>query len=616
MFARFFIDHPRFAMVIAVVMALAGIIAGISLPVKQYPDVAPPQVSVEATFSGADAETLAKSVGVPLEEAINGVDGMIYMSSTSSSTGYYRLNISFATGIDIDMALVKVQNRVQQALSLLPKEVVARGVTTRSQYSNTLAFVALESPKGTRDALFLTDYASSTIKNALKRVPGIGDVSVLGARYSIRVWVDPERLEGLGLSAEDVANAIATQNIQASLGTLGSPPGNETPLVYTLITRGRLGSVRDFENIVVRSDSQGGMVKLNDVATVELGAESYSYKAGMDGRPSAMMLLTQASGSNAMDAMKATEKALEELSRRLPEDTRFVLGYDSTEYVRETIHEIVFTLGLTFLLVVLVCYVFLQDWRVTLVPILAIPISLLATFIGLKILGFSINILTLFAFVLIIGTVVDDAIIVVERVLFIMHRDDIDARAAAIQAMKDVTGPMTATTLVFLAIFVPVTFMGGITGVIYRQFAVTVSFSVVFSLVVALTLSPAMCAQMFQGIGPKVRGPLAWFNSLVLRSSKGYVKCSVWIARRTFVLLGLFALILGLVFGVSKITPSSFLPEEDQGVAYAVLQLPEGASRNRTHTVMERLLPHGLGHCPCPRLQGSSWPPECGHSQS
>ena len=592
MFSKFFIDRPRFAMVIAVVLALAGTIAAVNLPVKQYPDVAPPQVEVSASYPGADAETLANTVGVPLEEAINGVDDMIYMSSTSSNTGEYSLSITFKTGTDPDMALVKVQNRVQQATPLLPGEVTSRGITTETSFSDILGFVALISPNGTRDALFLTDYTYNNVSNALKRVPGLGDVTVLGAKYSIRVWLDPERMASLGLSTSDVAGAISSQNRQASLGSIGAAPGNEkTPLVYTLTTTGRLGSVRQFENIVVRTTADGALVKLKDISRIELGSENYIFHAAVNQGPSALMALSQAAGSNALDAMRATEKALDELSKSLPSDTEFLIGYDSTDYVRETIHEILFTLVLTFSLVVLVCYVFLQDWRVTLVPVMAIPISLLATFIGLSVLGFSINILTLFAFVLVIGTVVDDAIIVVERVLYVMERDRVNSVDATIQAMKDVTGPMTATTLVFLAIFVPVAFMGGITGEIYRQFAVTVSFSVVFSLVVALTLSPAMCAHMLHDVRPKQRGPLAWFNRLVAKASSGYVAGSLWIARRTVVTLVFFGLVVGGSLLIMKGTPTAFVPDEDQGAVFAVVQLPEGASQGRTQAVMDKVLP-------------------------
>jgi len=592
MFSKFFIDRPRFAMVIAIVLTMAGIISAFNLPVKQYPDVAPPQINVSATYSGADAETLANAVGVPLEEAINGVDDMIYMQSTSSSTGRYSLTVTFRTGTDTDMALVKVQNRVQQATPLLPGEVTASGITTESRFSNTLGFLALISPNGTRDSLFLADYAYNNISKGLKRVPGLGAVEVLGAKYSIRVWLDPERLASMGLSTTDVANAITSQNRQASIGSIGSAPGNtDTPLVYTLTTTGRLGSVRQFENIILRTTAEGGLVKLKDVSRIELGSENYAFRGALNGSPSAVMLLSQASGSNALDAMTATREALADMEKDLPDDTAFLIGYDSTDFVRSTISEILLTLALTFSLVVLVCYVFLQDWRVTLVPVMAIPISLLATFTGLMLLGFSINILTLFAFVLVIGTVVDDAIIVVERVMYIMERDKTNSVDATIQAMKDVTGPMTATTLVFLAIFVPVAFMGSITGEIYRQFAVTVSFSVVFSLIVALTLSPAMCAYMLNNVRPKTTGPLAWFNTMVSRASSKYVTGSMWIARRTIVTLGLLALVLVTSVGIMKITPTAFVPDEDQGAVFAAVQLPEGASQGRTQAVMDKIVP-------------------------
>ena len=588
MFSKFFINRPRFAMVIACVLSLAGIISALNLPVRQYPNVSPPQIHVMASFPGADAETLANTVASPLEEALNGVEDMIYMSSTSSSSGTYVLSITFRTGTDTDTALVKVQNRVQQASPLLPTEVTQRGITTNASFSDTLGFVSLVSPNGTRDDLELADYAFNNVKNTLSRVPGIGDVQVFGARYSIRVWLDPEGLASRGLSASDVTEAIASQNRQASLGSIGASPGNlNNPVVYSMTTRGRLGNVRDFEEVIVRTSSQGGLVRLKDVARIELGAESYGMEAALNQVPSAMMALSQASDANALDVMRETRKAIDEMTRTLPSDMEFVIGYDYTDYVRETIAEIISTLVLTFSLVVLVCYLFLQDWRVTLVPVAAIPISLLATFIGFQVLGFSINILTLFGLVLVIGTVVDDAIIVVERVLFVMDRDGSNAVDATVQAMKDVTGPMTATTLVFLAIFVPVAFMSGITGEIYRQFAITVSFSVVFSLVIALTLSPAMCAHMLQGVKPKTRGPLAWFNRLVDASRNGYVSGAMWIARRSVVTVGLFALIVVSAYGLIRSIPTTFIPDEDQGMVMALVQLPEGATRARTGAVME-----------------------------
>jgi hydrophobe/amphiphile efflux-1 (HAE1) family protein len=584
-------------MVISCVLVLAGAIAGFNLPVKQYPDVAPPTVRIFASYPGADAATIANTLAAPLEEAMNGVDDMIYMDSTSSNSGTYSLTVTFRTGANSDMALVNVQNRLQQVTPLLPTEVTQRGLTVLKSFSDTLGFLALSSPRGTRDPLFLLDYAYNNVSNFLKRVPGIGDVQVFGARYSIRVWLKPDELASRGLSTSDIASAISTQNRQASLGSIGAGLGDtdsNNQIVYPLATRGRLSNVRDFEEIIVRTTEQGGVVKLKDVARIELGAESYNMSAMMNGSPVAMMLLSQAADANALDVMNGVRATLDELTPSLPDDVEFVIGYDTTDYVRETIAEIMMTLALTFTLVVFVCYIFLQDWRVTLVPIAAIPISLVATFIGLSVLGFSINILTLFGLVLVIGTVVDDAIIVVERVMFIMERDGSNARDATVQAMRDVTGPMTATTLVFLAIFVPVTFMQGITGVIYRQFAVTISFSVVFSLVVALTLSPAMCAHILNGVKPKTRGPLAWFNKFMAFSTRSYVAGAMWIARKALVTIILFASVVAVSYYLYQKAPTEFIPDEDQGAIFALVQLPEGASQNRTRAVIDKIIPQAV----------------------
>ena len=594
MFSRFFIHHPRFAIVISIVLTIAGGIAAFSLPIKQYPDVAPPEVLVFAEFPGADAETVANTVGVPLEEAINGVDDMIYMNSTSSNTGRYELRITFATGTDSDMALVKVQSRVQQAEPLLPTEVTTRGINTLSSYSDILGFVSLISPNGTHDEVSLNNYMQSNIVNVLKRVRGMGNVDAYGAQYSVRIWLDPNRLASLGMSTSEVAAAITSQNQQASAGSIGGSPGNENnALVYSLTTTGRLKTVRQFEEIVLRTTDEGGIVCLSDVAKIELGAETYNIHGYVNGKASAMVALSQASDSNALDVMAEVKTVLKRMENSLPPDVEFFIGYDSTDYVKATMWEILQTLGLTFLLVVVVCYVFLQDWRVTLVPVAAIPVSLLATFTGLAGLGFSINTLTMFGLVLVIGTVVDNAIIVVERVMFIMERDGKNSIEATEQAMTDVSGPMTATTLVFLAIFVPVAFMGGMTGVIYRQFAVTVAFSVTFSLVVALTLSPAMCAHLIKDVKPRTRGPLAWFNRVMGSCTNGYVKGSMWIARKPILTLALLALVCGLSWGMVKTTPSSFVPDEDQGVAFAVIQLPEGATLGRTSAIAKRIIEQG-----------------------
>ena len=588
MFAKFFIDRPRFAMVISILMALAGVIAAFSLPVAQYPNVTPPQIQVSTTYRGADASTLANTVGAPLEEMVNGVEGMIYMNSTSSNNGQYKLTITFATGTDPDMALVRVQNRVSQVTPQLPSEVTAEGITVETSFSDTLGFLALLSPNGTYDELALMNYAYGNIRNTMKRVPGMGDVQVFGSKYSIRIWLDPARVASLGLSISDVAAAIQSQNKQASIGSIGATPGSDldSPIVYSLQTRGRLSSIKEFDNIIVRTTEQGGLVKLRDIARIELGSETYNTHASVNGAPAAMISLSQAAGSNALDVMSAAKKTMEQLSQSMPKDMKLLINYDSTTYVKATIKEILTTLIITFLLVVLVCYLFLQDWRVTLVPVAAIPISLLATFAGLAAMGYSINILSLFGLVLVIGTVVDNAIVVVERVTFIMDRDKCSPEAATILAMKDVTAPMTATTLVFLAIFVPVGFMGGITGQIYKQFAVTISFSVVFSLIVALTLSPAMCAHMLREVKPAERGLLKWFNTTLAKTTRGYVRGATWLARRMIVTIVLLGAVIGACWLVSVTTPTSFIPDEDQGVIFAAVQLPEGATLPRTQAVV------------------------------
>lgn len=593
MFSNFFINRPRFAMVIAALMMLSGAIVARSLPIEQYPNVSPPQIQVRAYYRGASAEVVTNTVAAPLEELVNGVDGMIYMNSTSGNDGSYSLAVTFATGTDPDMALVKVQNRVQQATPLLPKEVIAQGITVESFFSDTLGFVGLISPNGTHNSLELTDYANANVKNILKRVPGMGDCQVFGAKYSMRIWLDPDRIASLGLSIADISRAITSQNQQASMGSIGGAPGNEDSiLVYSLTTKGRLESVSDFENIILRTSADGGLIKLKDVARVELGAEGYTTSAQLNGKPSAMMLLNQMAGSNAVQVMRNARKQITEISKSLPEDMEFIVTYDSTAYVRATMKEIFVTLILTFFLVVFVCYLFLQEWRVTLVPIAAIPTSLLATFVGLGALNYSINILTLFGIVLVIGTVVDDAIVVVERVQFLMERDGCSPREATAQAMIDITGPMVATTLVFLAIFVPVAFMGGITGIIYRQFAVTISFAVTASLVVALTLSPAMCAHILTDAKPKERkGPLRWFNVTLEKSTNKYVSGATYLGRRLLLTVVCLLLVLFSASMIVKFSPTEFVPDEDQGAIFATVQLPEGATQSRTVAVMDKVLP-------------------------
>ena len=588
MISRIFIERPRLASVVSVVLMLAGILSIRTLPIAQYPQVTPPQVVVEAVYPGAGAEVLADTVAGPIEDAVNGVDDMIYMSSTSDSSGAYTLTITFNVGTDPDMAQVKVQNRVAQAVPLLPSEVTEQGVTVQSQSSDMLGFIMIRSPGGTRDELFLSDYTYRVIKPALERIPGVSSAQVYGPKYSMRVWMDSDRLASLGLGADDVINAIRAQNVQASVGTIGGAPGNgDAQLTYTLKTTGRLNTPEEFERIAVRTGSDGAVVFLKDVARVEQGADNYLFSAKYNGETAVAVGVSRSTGSNALEAMNALRAELERLSSRFPSDLEYILPYDATDFVRVSIREIVMTLLLTVVLVVAVCYLFLQNWRATLIPTLTIPVSLCATFAVLMAFGYSINTLTLFGLVLAIGVVVDDAIVVVERVLYLMESEGLDHKAATIKAMEQVSGAVIATTLVLLAIFVPIGFAGGITGKIYQQFAVSISAAVVFSTVNALTLSPALCSILLQIIKPKQHGPLRWFNTGLDRVRGHYVSAATRLSRRLVLTV---VILLGVAVGaglLSKLSPTSFLPDEDQGVIFGALQLPEGAARDRTLAVLK-----------------------------
>lgn len=592
MFSDKFIKRPKLAMVISLLLTLMGAICIFALPIEQYPDITPPQVNVSAFYRGAAASVVADSVGAPIEEVVNGVDGMIYMNSSSGNDGSYKLAITFAIGVDPDIALVKVQNRLEQAMPKLPTEVRAQGLVVESRFSSTLGFIGLTSPKDTYTELQLTDYAHVNIKNRMKRIRGMGDVQVFGSKYSLRVWLDPVRMASMNISVNDVANAIRSQNKQASIGSIGATPGNtDGAIVYSLVAKGRLNEIAEFENIIVRTSAQGGLVKLGDISRIEFGAESYLNNANMNSAPSAMMLLTQSVGSNAVSLMKQARAEIAQINSELPDDMNLTITYDSTDYVRETVREIIFTLLLTFFLVVLVCYVFLQDYKVTLIPVLAIPVSIFATFIALKVFGYTINILSLFGLVLVIGTVVDDAIIVVERVLFVKKRDNCGVKEATSKAMQDITGPMVATTLVFLAIFVPVAFMGGITGEIYKQFAITIACSVVFSLIVAMTLSPALCSLLLDNVHMATRGPLKWFDDGLNKVIELYVKVAVWFAEHKVVTVLFTVVLFAMTYFVATTTPTEFIPDEDQGVVFTSVQLPEGATKVRTLEVMDKIMP-------------------------
>lgn len=590
MISNFFIDRPRFAVVLSLLMAVVGLLALFSLPVSQYPEIAPPTIRVTAVYPGASARVVADTVGAPLEKAVNGVEGMMYLSSSASDSGSYILTVTFELGTDPDMALVRVQNRMQLALPQLPAEVVARGLSASSMAMSPIAQLSLVSPGGTHSLLELNDYMKNNVKDAIDRIDGVGDTFLIGSGRSLRIWLNPDRIANLGLSPDDVVASIRSQNRQAALGAVGRAPDNEeTPMAYSLEAKGRLVDVEDFRNVVVHTAPDGSRVTLGQIARIEVGAEGYGLEGYVNGAPSSSLKISQSAGSNAFDVMKAIRARIARLERDFPDDMEMDVVYDATAFVRASLKEIVATLALTCLLVAVVCYLFLQSWRTTLVPVAAIPVSVLFALAGLSVLGYSLNILTLFGFILVIGTVVDDAILVVERVQFIMKRDGTDSRSAAIRAMEDIATPMIATTLVFLAIFVPVAFMKGMTGIIYRQFAVTIALAVLSSLVVALTLSPVMCASLITDAVPAAGGPLAWLNRLLERTRSGYVRGAIRIARRSVATLSLFLLVVGVGWLLLGRLPLSFLPDEDQGCAFLVAQLPEGANRGRTAPLIERL---------------------------
>ena len=588
MFAKFFINRPRFAIVISLVLCLAGAIALKNLPVALYPEITPPEVVVRASYPGASAEVIAKTVGIPLESAVNGVEDMLYMSSDSAD-GSYMLTVTFQTGVDPDIAQVKVQNRVSQATPLLPTEVTRQGISVFRRSSNILGIISFTSTDGSLNALDISDYLNDTVQKNLSRISGVGEARVFGAAKSMRVWLDSDKMAALDISVAEVKNAIATQNYQPSLGKIGAAPNDGSVLtVYALQTDGRLNNAKDFQNIIVRTDNQGGIVRLSDIAKVEEGKESYSFASTFDGHESIPLMINLSSGANALDTIAAVRAELKRLEPFFPKGLTYEFSLDTTDFINASIEEVVFTLVMTFILVVIVCYVFLQDWRATLVPAATIPVSLLGTFAVMMALGYSINMFTLFALVLAIGLVVDDAICVVERVIVLMNREKQPAKQAAEQAMGELSSALIATTLVLLAIFIPITFMGGITGKIYTQFAVTISVAVCFSTLNALSLSPAICATMLKPIKETSFWPLRWFNMAVLRGARGYRSVVRKLARK-FVILLLFLGFVALDFTFLQITPTSFIPVEDQGIVIVDVQLPEGATFARTQKVMDHI---------------------------
>ena len=525
MLSRFFINRPIFAAVVSLIITIGGGITMLSLPISQYPVIEPPTVTVSASYPGANAKVVADTVAAPIEQQVNGVEGMIYMSSVCANDGSYSLTVTFETGTDLDMAQVLVQNRVAIAEPKLPEDVKRIGITTKKKSPSFALMVAIMAKGGEYDDVYLANYATLNIKDELSRVPGAGDVLVLGAdEYSMRIWLDPEKMKSLDLTTDDIVSAIKEQNVQVAAGTIGLPPAPKgQDFQYTVSVLGRLEHAKQFENIIVKTASGGRITRVKDLGRVELGAKSYNMKAQLNGKPNAMIQVFQLPGANVLDLANNVKARMKELSKRFPQGVEYVVAYDASDVVVASINEIVETLFIAAVLVVLTVFVFLQDWRATLVPAVTIPVSLIGTFAVMGVLGFSINTLSMFGLVLAIGIVVDDAIVVVENTARNIDESGLSPKEATILAMEEVTGPVIATTLVLMAVFIPTAFMGGITGLLYKQFALTIATATFFSSINALTLSPALCALLLRKT-PQKKSPF-WraFNFGLDKSTKLYL---------------------------------------------------------------------------------------------
>jgi hydrophobe/amphiphile efflux-1 (HAE1) family protein len=593
MISRFFIDRPIFAAVLSVFILIAGLASMRVLPIAQYPEIAPPVVTVRAIYPGASAEVLEQTVAAPLENAITGIEKMLYMSSTSTSQGVVEIQVTFDIGANVDQAALTVNNRVKQAEPRLPQEVRRQGVTVEKGSSAFLQVLAFYSPDGTRDDLFISNYTTLNVLDSLKRVPGTTNVQIFGAKdYAMRIWVKPDRMTQLKLTTADLLRAVNEQNAQFAAGKIGqSPTGGPQELVYTITTKGRLAEPREFEEIIVRANPDGSTLRLKDVARVELASRDNDFIGRINGKPATLVGIFLLPGANALEVAGEVKKTMVGLAERFPPGFTYSIPYDTTRFVEVSIREVVITLAEAMLLVTLVVFLFLQNWRATLIPIAAVPVSLIGTFAGLMLLGYSINTLTLFGMVLAIGIVVDDAIVVLENVERIMREEHLAARDAAVKAMEEVTSPIIAIVLTLCAVFVPIAFLGGLTGELYRQFAVTISIAVVISGLVALTLTPSLCVAMLKREHSANPGRFfTAFNSWFTRVTGSYSDGVAWVIRRGMVGVVLFLGMVAITAGLWRITPGSLVPDEDQGYYISAVILPDGATLERTDKVVSEVI--------------------------
>ena len=591
--ADFFIDRPVFSAVISILIVIVGVIGLTMLPIDQYPQITPPTVKVSASYPGASALTVSQAVATPIEQELNGTPGMLYMESSSTNTGSFTATVTFDISVNPDLAAVEIQNRVKQAEARLPAEVVQNGISVEKQASNQLMTVCLLSSDDKFDEIYLSNFATLNVVDILRRVPGVGGVSNVGSRYyAMQIWVQRDKLASFGLTVQDLQNALKDQNRESAAGVLGQQPIEGVDISIPISTQGRLSSVEEFENIVIRANPNGSIIRMKDVARVSLEAQSYNTESGLNGSNAAVMNIRLLPGANAMEVANLVREAMEEISLSFPEGISYLIPFDITTYISDSIHEVYKTLFEALFLVILIVFLTLQSWRATLIPIIAVPISLIGTFGVMLVFGFSLNMLTLLGLILAIGIVVDDAIVVVENVTRIMEEKRIGAYEATKEAMQGISGALITTSLVLCAVFVPVSFLSGITGMLYRQFTVTIVASVLISTVVALTLSPAMCARLLKrDDGRKKPLLFRYINILLGRGNRLYVKMirrSLLVPKRIFAGLGVVA--VGIWVLNTYAVPSSFLPEEDQGYFTVELELPEGATIQRTRVVTDRAI--------------------------